>query len=116
MNLHKRIEEIAAECSLPGWACEEEDAITFSTVVVAKEFLDNLPSGIPAPDICPERDGSFEFEWYAGKGRCVIVSINSDQKRCCWIWSTDDDSGSGTIEGNRLPDQAKARIQELFHQ
>jgi hypothetical protein len=49
--------------------------ITEPAVQEATQFLMNLPSSIPLPEVIPEPGGEIALEWYKGKKSVFVVSF-----------------------------------------
>ncbi|HPE81915.1 MAG TPA: hypothetical protein PKZ35_18145 [Gammaproteobacteria bacterium] len=76
--LYPELQEILSECSSENWDGENGCAITAPTYTEAVRFLEELPVGMPIPEIIPESDGDIGFEWSNGKGRVFVASVSGD--------------------------------------
>jgi hypothetical protein len=61
-ELNRRIDEIAAECSLPGWDGYGANAVTTAAVAEAHAFGETIDSSLTAPEVGAEPDGAVTFE------------------------------------------------------
>jgi len=67
--------EMYDDCSEPGWDGYGSEAVDQVTFDEAYKFLNSLPSWISMPEIVPESNGDIGFEWYFGKDKVFVVSV-----------------------------------------
>jgi hypothetical protein len=69
------LKKIFSECSEDGWDGYDAKTISQVTFDEAYKFLNSLPSWLSMPEIVPEPNGDIGFEWYFGKDKVFIVSV-----------------------------------------
>jgi len=69
------LQEMFGECSEAGWDGYDSEKINQATYDEAYKFINSLPSWLSMPEIVPEPNGDIGFEWYFGKNRVFIVSV-----------------------------------------
>ena len=72
---HEALREARADAMLDNWDGYGARAVTEQTFRNAFHFLRSLPSTAPSPEVSPEPDGEIAFEWYAGHGKALSISI-----------------------------------------
>lgn len=82
LSIGNDLEEIALECGEANWDGHGARPITANALKRAKTLASVLfilvPSGIPAPDVVPERDGDVALSWTRDRHRHLSVSISED--------------------------------------
>lgn len=73
-----KLYSLFAECSKPNWDGYGALAVAFETYVLAKQFIESVPTILPAPDVSVEPDGEVSFEWYESPRRVFAVSVGSN--------------------------------------
>ena len=75
---------IHRECGRPDWDEPGAAPVLVRTIRYAALLIDSLanivPSGTPAPDVVPERDGEISLSWYGSDGRLFSVSVGPHGK------------------------------------
>ena len=74
-ELKLRVEEIAEECSVPGWDGYGANAVTVAAVADARAFNEALDSTLPVPEVGAEPDGALTFEWHRSARLTLSVSV-----------------------------------------
>lgn len=74
-ELQTAIDEAAAAAVLPDWDGEGATPVDGRTLSAARRFASALPADIKLPEVYAESRGELTFEWRAGKGRIVSVSV-----------------------------------------
>ena len=97
-ELNREIEEIAVECSAPGWDGFGANAVTAVAVADARAFAEALDSTLPVPEVGAEPDGALTFEWHRSARQTLSVSVH----------------GSGVLHYAALLGAAKAYGTEPF--
>lgn len=69
------LREVFSECAIDGWDGYDSERINRATFDEAYKFLNSLPSWLPLPEIVPEPNGDIGFEWYFGKNKLFVVSV-----------------------------------------
>ncbi|MEW8660077.1 MAG: hypothetical protein AB2603_17295 [Candidatus Thiodiazotropha endolucinida] len=75
-ELGPELQEIITECHAEDWDGENACPITQATYSEAFAFIENLPMGLPLPELVPEPEGDIGFEWNRGKNKIFVASIN----------------------------------------
>lgn len=70
--------KIAKECSVENWDGYGAAPVIRETFLKAKDFLETLPLGTPAPTVGAEPDGHITLEWYKSPRRTLSVSISPE--------------------------------------
>ncbi|MDA2925100.1 hypothetical protein MYX65_10720 [Acidobacteria bacterium AH-259-L09] len=74
------LQDAFEECSSENWdgyGAAEIDLIAYAH---ALEFLEALPTTLPAPDVAVEPDGEIAFEWYVRPRWVFSVSVGRDNE------------------------------------
>jgi hypothetical protein len=69
--------DIALECSTPGWDGYDALPVQQDTISQANKFLVLLPNDFPRPTLGAEPDGCVTLEWYHSGRRTLSVSATS---------------------------------------
>lgn len=81
-SVETELAEIGVECNQPNWDGYDARPITMEVLkranALAALLFTLLPSGIPAPDAVPERDGNVSLSWTRDRHRRLSVSIGED--------------------------------------
>ena len=77
-GIEDQILEVAEECSFVGWDGGKAQPVSHIVLTNAIKFMQSLPVGIKAPDVCAGPDGSISFEWYRAPMRDVSINISPD--------------------------------------
>lgn len=77
-GLLQSLAEIYEECSSEGWDGENAKPVSGGALLNALIFLNYLPLGTKLPEISPEVDGSFAFDWYKSPRQVLSVSIDAN--------------------------------------
>lgn len=72
-----RIDELAAECSMPNWDGYGAAKVSVKAKESAQRFTDSLPVDLPQPDPVPAPDGDISLCWDFGPDRMFTVSIDA---------------------------------------
>lgn len=75
-ELLAEMEEEAIDCCHDDWDGYGAKAITGEAFEMARRFVMSLPPQFPRPRVVTDPDGWFAFEWYRGKGRSLVVSVD----------------------------------------
>jgi len=78
-ELKRRIEEIAAECSLPGWDGYGANAVTTAAVMEARAFGEVIDPSLIVPEVGAEPDGALTFEWHRSARQTLSVSVHGSR-------------------------------------
>lgn len=98
-ELKRRIEEIAEECSMPGWdGYGAAAAVTATAVADARVFAEAIDASLLVPEVGAEPDGAVTFEWHRSARLTLSVSVQ----------------GSGVLHYAALLGAAKAYGTEPF--
>ena len=97
-ELKRRIEEIAHECSVPGWDGYGANAVTAAAIADARVFAEAFDSSLLVPEVGAEPDGALTFEWHRSALMTLSVSVH----------------GSGVLHYAALLGAAKAYGTEPF--
>lgn len=74
------LDSIMRECATSGWDGEGSHAVSISSAIQARRFLDALPSGFEFPEVSVDPDGEIAFEWRAAPGRAFSISFGAGGK------------------------------------
>lgn len=103
------------EAAIPGWHGGEGDPVTIETFAEAARFLQLLPEDILPDDVYAEPDGDLALEWYAGKGKLVIVSFDGKRRAIYRIRISDNEKSSGQFPLDaEVPDFVLSSIRKLL--
>jgi len=69
------LQEMFGKCSKIGWDGYDANVVSQATFDEAYVFINSLPSWLPLPEIVPESTGDIGFEWYFGKNKIFVVSV-----------------------------------------
>ena len=75
-ELNREIEEIAEECSVPGWDGYGANAVTAAALAEARAFAEAIDSTLPVPEVGAEPDGALTFEWHRSARQTLSVSVS----------------------------------------
>ncbi len=95
----------------------DAEAPSAATVAAASAVADDLPSGIPRPDICETPNGDIDLTWFVSGGT-VSLSIGPDGSDIVLTATLDDGreySGSEPWSGN-IPATMKRCLSDLCTQ
>ena len=73
------LSELRKQCSEKNWDGEGAEAILDAAFAEAEDFLYSIPSSLPMPEVLAEPTGAVAFEWYRGRGRVFVVSVNGSR-------------------------------------
>lgn len=71
--------DLYEQCHTQNWDGEGAEPILFDAVEEAEQLLYLLPSSIPTPEFVPEPTGAIAFEWYQGRDRVYLLSVDGTQ-------------------------------------
>lgn len=74
--LYDQLIDVFLQCSQPGWDGEDSEPVDGETLMIAKQFVEALPTAYRTPTISGEPDGHINLEWYVHPRRILTVSIN----------------------------------------
>ena len=77
-DLKVQIKNLLTIAGSDNWDGEKAQAVSEAAVRVALELVDNLPAGIEDPDVAATSHGEVDFDWMAGRGAMLTISIGSD--------------------------------------
>jgi hypothetical protein len=63
------------EATRPDWDGYGAGAVSPEASVRAHQFVNLLPTTVPAPDVSADPNGRVHFEWRPGRGRAFVVSV-----------------------------------------
>ena len=75
-ELKLRVEEIAGECSVPGWDGYGANAVTAAALAEARAFAEAIDSSLLVPEVGAEPDGALTFEWHRSAWQTLSVSVH----------------------------------------
>jgi hypothetical protein len=78
-ELKRRIEEIAHECSAPGWDGYGADAVTAAAVADARAFAEAIDSSLLGPEVGVEPDGALTVEWHRSARLTLSGSVQGSR-------------------------------------
>ena len=68
--------DLYERCSSPNWDGEGAELLSYDAVAEAEQLIYLLPSAIPIPEFVPEPTGAVALEWYQGRDRVYILSVD----------------------------------------
>jgi hypothetical protein len=71
---------LAIKAGEDDWDSEGGSKISEGSLELALKLLKKMPRDWPAPDVDLDSDGDVAFEWYAGPGRRLSVSVGKNGK------------------------------------
>lgn len=74
--LYDQLIDVYLQCSQPRWEGEDSERVNRETLMIAKQFVESLPTAYRTPTISGEPDGHISLEWYVHPRRILTVSIN----------------------------------------
>jgi len=74
--LLNQMSELAMDCWRDDWDGEGAARVSAEACDVAQRFINALPGAYPAPQVLADPDGWLAFEWYAGPGNSLFVSVD----------------------------------------
>ncbi len=80
-GIRRAMDELVEEfdqCRHANWDGYGAEPITLDTYRAAYSFLEALPAGTEAPEVCAEPDGHLSLEWHRAPRRSLTVSISAD--------------------------------------
>jgi hypothetical protein len=78
-RLKDQLSDIFERTSSENWDGYNAHATSGENFSFAIKFIEMLPEGVQKPDISPEPDGTFSFEWrVSGKPRMLSVSVGKN--------------------------------------
>ena len=77
-NLRDELGSVWEECREPNWDGYGALPVVQDTLRNAYQFLESLPTDIPAPSIGAEPDGDLSLEWHRSPRRTMSVSVSAD--------------------------------------
>lgn len=108
-ELEDGLADALREGTSPEWLADENLKVQASTIMMAKSFLESLPTNFQNPSIAPEPDGDISIEWYREKRRLLTASINAvGTIEWAALFGNEDPRGTVQFSG-RTPDTI------LFH-
>ena len=114
-ELKRRIEEIAHECSVPGWDGYGANAVTAAAVADARAFAEAIDSSLLVPGVGAEPDGAMTFEWHRSGRLTLSVSVQgSGVLHYAALLGTERICGTEAFEG-RLPAVLRDLIMRIAH-
>ena len=78
LPLDDQLIDAFAEAAKPDWDGDGSVATAASTLALTKQFIESLPRKYQTPEISPEPDGHVDLEWFVGKRRLLLISVNPD--------------------------------------
>lgn len=93
----------------------EELRITFiKSSLEAKNLIDLFPNDLPKPSILLEPEGSIGFEWFAGKGKIFVISLDGSGT-LIYAGMNEKERTKGTITLSAVfPQRLAMEIMNLF--
>jgi len=102
-ELKRWIEEIAHECSVPGWDGYGANAVTAASVGDALSLAEAIDSSLLVPEVGAEPDGAMTFEWHRSARLTLSVSVpGSGALQYAALMGTERICGTEAFQG-RLP-------------
>jgi len=78
----QQLYEVFEVCSSDNWDGEQAKAISREAIRYTERFLNSLPLGMEAPDVCAEPDGAITLEWYRSTNKVISISIDDSD----WLY------------------------------
>jgi hypothetical protein len=83
-NVNAALDLIKDKYNVPGWDGEGSRAVNGKTIDTTKAIItaifENMPPGIPPPDIGPEPDGEIAVDWMLDAKRMFSFSVGDHEK------------------------------------
>jgi hypothetical protein len=77
-SLRDELATVWEECRESNWDGYDALPVTQDTLRNAYQFLESMPSDIPAPSIGAEPDGDLTLEWHRAPRRTLSVSVSAE--------------------------------------
>jgi len=77
----EELEAVRNEASVEGWDGYGAKAMKLEAYILAKRFLESLPTTAPRPEISADPDGDVALDWSFGPRMALSVSLN-ENGRC----------------------------------
>lgn len=95
LSLLDQLIDAFIEASSDEWDGPGSVAVERETLLIAKQFVESLPSRYRTPEITPEPDGYINLEWFKTKRRLLTVSVSPDG-RLHWAALIGDEDPRGS--------------------
>lgn len=118
----ERKEKLLKELQGLGLEYSEDPSITMEQKEIfnkasgeANILIDILPSNIPTPSIVSEPEGGIGFEWFGGKGRVFVISMEGSGT-LIYAGINEGETTKGTIPFSKylFPKRLSSEIKNLF--
>jgi hypothetical protein len=113
-TLITNVNDVFNEASKPNWDGDNAAAISLAAYRNAMRFLETLPANIQVPEVRPDNDGLFDFEWYHdGKSFSIYVGPTNIFLWAAYYSINDRSSGRFTFKLKFL-DEFVEKIREIY--
>ncbi len=68
--------DLYEECGVANWDGEGAEPLSSDAVEEAEQLVYLIPSSIPIPEFVPEPSGAIALEWYEGRDRVYLLSVD----------------------------------------
>lgn len=68
--------DLYEQCAQANWDGEGAKGISYDAVEEAEQLIYLLPSYVPIPEFVPEPTGAIALEWYQGRDRVYLLSVD----------------------------------------
>lgn len=65
---------------------------------------------LPVPELVPNADGGYDYDWWLSPYRTVTVST------LYWAWLHDDQKGHGSADDNGIPAEVRTALERLYEE
>lgn len=114
VDLIERTGEVFDRGSNSDWDGEGACEISLAAYSNALKLITCLPKHTLYPEVNPDNDGMFDFEWY-NEGRSFSIYIGPDDVVLWAKYFSDVDRSSGRFKlGNQLPEDLKMIIHQVY--
>lgn len=111
----EELEQLASDCSEPGWDGHDAEAVSEIAKSTAEHFIRVLPEDIPLPEFSVEPDGAISLDWIRRRGCVFSLSVGrTDRLAFAWLDGTDRGHGVARFTGEQIPGRILEGIRALF--
>jgi hypothetical protein len=75
-----KLYSVFEECSQQNWDGYSGLPVSYESFLKAKQFIEDFPLSLPAPEISVDPDGEITFEWYRAPRKVFSVSIGPNNR------------------------------------
>lgn len=102
--------ETLSEATRADWDGYGARPVGLAAAVRAQQFISQLPTTLPPPDVSADPNGRLHFEWRPGPGRAFVVSVgSSDVIRYAGLFGRNRAHGTEEL-GDELPSAVLANL------